>query len=95
MTHRLRGRQAVYLCRVPDDFRPQRLWHYPDRILGATLHAKNLRPADAAGFCRLHNKQQLEAFQRGEPIATWAIYSRHLRPSWRGRKQGTAHGGAA
>ncbi|MFH1266677.1 MAG: hypothetical protein ABIK89_13185 [Planctomycetota bacterium] len=97
MGHILRGRQRVYLVTVPDDWRPQRLWDAPPTFAAGQLVAKNLRPTEAAGFCRTHNKQRLEASQRGEPVGTWALYCRHLRPRWHNRpgQSPKAKGGAA
>ncbi|MFH1923802.1 MAG: hypothetical protein ABIP48_28420 [Planctomycetota bacterium] len=56
MGHILRGRQRVYVVTVPDDWRPQRLWDAPPTFAAGQLVAKNLRPTEAAGFCRTHNK---------------------------------------
>ena len=95
MTRRLRGHQAVYLVTPPPGWKPQRLWDFPPEFTTGQLVARNLRPADAAGYARSHNKAAIEQSQRGEPIATWAIYARQLRPNWRPRKQGQAQGGAA
>jgi len=76
-THR---KQSVFLCRVPETFRPQRPWTVPEEVLSATLHAKNLTVPDANGFARAHNKRQVQAVMEGKPVESWAIVSRGLKP---------------
>lgn len=86
---RLRGRQAVYLVTVPPDWKPQRLWDWPPTFTDGQLVAKNLPPASALGYCRTYNKNRVEAQQQGgEPIGTWALYVRHLKPNWQGQPNG-------
>ena len=97
MVRRLRGKQGVYLITPPADWKPQRLWDWPPTFTSGQLVARNLTPANAAGYCRTHNKQAMESVLQNEPIATWALYVRHVRPHWRNRtiKQGKVQGGVA
>jgi len=74
--------EAVYLATVNADFCPERPWHLPDAATSLTLHCKNLTTDQAAGFIFAHNKRELEAFQRGEPISTWAIVVRRTKPRY-------------
>ena len=83
----LRGRQAVYLCTVPDDFRPQRLWDIPGAIVAATLQAKNLPMRSALGYARTHNKAAVQRLQAGQSLGLWAIVARHLRPNHHDRSE--------
>ena len=95
MANRLKGRQAVYLVMPPPDWKPQRLWDFPPKFSTGQLVARNLTPSNAAGYVRTHNKAALEHSQRSEPIGTWALSVRYVRPSWRARKQATGQGEAA
>lgn len=83
MVHRLKGRQAVYLVDVPADWKPQRLWDVPPSFSRGELYAKNLKPKEALGFARTHNKNEVQAIQAGRGTGKWAIVSKHLRPRWR------------
>jgi hypothetical protein len=86
MASRGKGRQAVFLVKVPADWKPQNYWHYPPVILCGELIAKNLTPMDAAGHARTHNRAQIQRLQQHKlPIETWAIVGRQLKPNWHDR----------
>ena len=78
---RKNDRNAVYFCQPGADFKPQRVWDFPQAITSANLYRKRLAMADAAGFARTHNAEQIRRLQRDRtPITEWAIVLRYLRP---------------
>jgi hypothetical protein len=87
MTRLLKGHQVVFLVVPPTDWKPTSLWSFPPAFSAGELHCRNLRPGDANGFARAHNKSAMELIQAGQP-SEWAIIGRYLRPSWRGSKGG-------
>jgi len=92
---RRNGRQAVYLVTTAADFRPQRPWDLPPRILSAELHSKNLAMYQAQGFARVFNAKQLTASQRGSWDCKWAIVAKHIKARRHGRHPNAVKGGAA
>ena len=88
------GRQAIFLVKPPEDWKPQRPWSVPPAFTDGVLVAAKKSPREAASYARLHNKQALERQQRTkEPIPTWAVVFRFLKASWHGTP--APKGGAA
>jgi len=67
-----RAKDAVFLVRVPEDFKPQRPWHLPERADSIELCLGNVAITHALGFCRVFNARQLRL---GLSDRLWAIYA--------------------
>lgn len=76
-----RYREVVYLATVPESFEPERSWNQPTEATEIRLYAKKLTYEQAAGFVSTYNAGRIEARQQtGEPIGTWAIWSKWVKP---------------
>jgi hypothetical protein len=74
-----KARNAVYVVTVPESFRPERPWTFPDQISAGELYAKNLAMVHALGFVRTFNKRQL-ALNFAEH--RWAIVVKQTKFHW-------------
>ena len=73
---------VVYLAEVPPDFRPQRPWHLPTKIVSAELFERNLPFDEACAYAKTHNKRQLARLIAGGEIESWAIVGPSVRRDW-------------
>jgi len=72
-SQKAKPRNAVLICQVPENWRPEYPWQLPPSIVGATLYAKNLSLTNAMGFCNSHNLRQLQIDCREH---VWALVVR-------------------
>ena len=61
MSSRHKGRHAVYLGKLPTDYRPESPIDLPDRLSTLEVLEANLTMCQAIALTRFHNREQLAA----------------------------------
>ena len=72
MSSRHKGRHAVYLGKLPTDYRPESPIDLPDRLSTLEVLEANLTMCQAIALTRHHNREQLAA---GIPDSRWAVFA--------------------
>lgn len=80
-------KSAVYIVTVPDQFRPQRPWDFPQLFTGGEVFTRNVNVAQARGFVFCFNKRQMAL---GIPDRKWAIAAGHAKQRWHDREREAA-----
>ena len=70
MSTRHKGRHAVFVGKLPADYRPESPIDLPDRLSTLEVLEGNLTMCQAIALVRFHNREQLAA---GIPDCQWAV----------------------
>ena len=88
-----RPKNAVFLARVPDDFRPTHYHAVPTEILGGEFYARSLPLCRALVVAQEFNKAHLPCTGRYEN--QWAVVLKGLRSQPAAAREGLAAAAAA